>query len=164
MAPPIALAIAADAALIVDRSAQSVALYFKMAATDLRRVFGMGTEGLLADDGTVDVPRLYDGTFPLANEIFASSTVRLGGTTTPFEALLMMVHDPDILPDFTSPYDAELSIPVCTSPEMVQNMSLATLEWYLGFLAWKVDGFGELVIELPETVCGVLDLRVREIW
>jgi hypothetical protein len=107
-------AIAADATLIVERSAQSVALSFEMAATDLRRVFGMGAEGLLANDGTVDVPRLYDGTFPLADEIFASSTVRLGGTTTPFEKLSMMVHDPDILPDFTSRYDAELSIAVCT--------------------------------------------------
>jgi hypothetical protein len=133
-------AIAADATLIVDRSAQSVALSFKMAATDLRRVFGMGAEGLLADDGTVDVPRLYDGMFPLADEIFASSTVRLGGTATPFEALSMMVHDPDILPDFTSPYDAELSIAVCTSPETVLNMSLATLEGYLGFSRGRSTG------------------------
>lgn len=54
-------AIAADATLIVDRSAQSVALYFKMAATDLRRIFGMGAEGLPANDGTVDVRGLMTG-------------------------------------------------------------------------------------------------------
>ena len=74
----------------------------------------------------------------------------------------MMVHDPDIGPDFTSPYAAELSIAVCTSPETVQNIRLATLEGYLGFFAWKVGGFAELVIELPEAGRGVLELRVRE--
>ena len=47
----------------------------------------------------------------------------------------MMVHDPDIGPDFTSPYAAELAIAVCTSPETVQNIRLATLEGYLGFFA-----------------------------
>ena len=35
----------------------------------------------------------------------------------------MMVHDPDILPDFASPYGAEVFIAVCRSPETVANLS-----------------------------------------
>ena len=155
-------ALATDATLIVDRGPQSVALYFKLAATDFKPVFGTGAEGLLDADGTVDVPRLYDGTFPLADEIFSATTVRLAGQPTTFEALSMMVHDPDILPDFAMPYDAELSIAVCTSPETVQNMTLETLEGYLGYFAWKVDGLAELEITLPQTGRAPLDLRVLE--
>ncbi|SMX24522.1 hypothetical protein BOA8489_02648 [Boseongicola aestuarii] len=153
---------AADATLIVDRRAESVALYFKMAATDFEPVFGTGAEGLLGADGTVDVPRLYDGTFPLADKIFAATTVSLAGQATPFEAISMMVHDPDSLPEFVVPYDAELSIAICTSPETVQDMTLETLEGYLGYFAWKVDGLAELVIDLPLTGRSVLELRVRE--
>lgn len=155
-------AVATDATLIVDRRAESIALYFKLAATDFEPVFGSGAEGLLGADGTVDVPRLFDGTFPLADRIFAATSVRLAGQETPFEALSMMVHDPDILPDFAMPYDAEMSIAVCTSPETVQNMTLETLEGYLGYFAWKVDGLAEMAIALPETGRGALDLNVRE--
>ena len=74
----------------------------------------------------------------------------------------MMVHDPDILPDFAMPYDAEMSIAVCTSPETVQNMTLETLEGYLGYFAWKVDGLAKMAIDLPETGRGALELNVRE--
>jgi hypothetical protein len=74
----------------------------------------------------------------------------------------MMVHDPDSLPEFVVPYDAELSIAICTSPETVQDMTLETLEGYLGYFAWKVDGLAELVIDLPLTGRSVLELRVRE--
>ncbi|MBT8414129.1 MAG: hypothetical protein KJO30_07345 [Boseongicola sp.] len=155
-------ALATDATLIVDRRAESVALYFKIPATEVSSVFGTGAEGLLGADGTVDVPRLYDGTFPLADDIFSTTTVSLGGEATPFEALSMMVHDPDVLPDFAMPYDAELSIAVCTSPETVQNMTLQTLEGYLGYFAWKVDGLAELQMTLPETGRAPLNLRVRE--
>lgn len=157
-----AQAFASDATLIVDRRAESVALYFKLAATDFEPVFGTGAEGLLGPNGTVDVPRLYDGTFPLADDIFASTTVRLAGQATPFEALSMMVHDPEILPEFAMPYDAELSIAVCTSPETVQNMTLETLEGYLGYFAWKVDGLAELEITFPETGRTPVELRVIE--
>jgi hypothetical protein len=155
-------AVATDATLIVDRRAESVALYFKMPATRIGPVFGTGAEGLLGVDGTVDVPRLYDGTFPLADDIFSATTVRLGGEATTFEALSMMVHDPDVLPDFAMPYDAELSIAVCTSPETVQNMTLETLESYLGYFAWKVDGLAGMDIDLPRTGRGPMELRVRE--
>lgn len=155
-------AVATDATLIVDRRADSIALYFKIAATELEPVFGAGAEGLLGADGTVDVSRLFDGTYPLADEIFAATSVRLAGQETLFEALSMMVHDPEILPDFAMPYDAEMSIAVCTSPETVQNMTLETLEGYLGFFAWKVDGLAEMAIDLPETGRGALELRVRE--
>ena len=155
-------AVATDATLIVDRRADSIGLYFKLAATDFEPVFGTGAEGLLGADGTVDVPRLFDGTFPLADRIFAATTVRLDGQEIPFEALSMMVHDPDILPDFAMPYDAEMSIAVCTSPETVQNMTLETLEGYLGYFSWKVDGLAEMAIALPETGRGALELSVHE--
>ena len=132
---------------------------------DFAGVFGTGAEGLLGDDGTVDVPRLYDGTFPLADEIFSTTTVTLSGKPTTFEALSMMVHDPAILPDFrvgSGPAAAMVSIAVCTSPETVKDMTLETLEGYLGYFAWKVDGLAEMTIALPETGRAALELRVRE--
>ena len=154
-------AVAADATLIVDRREDSVALYFRTAASDFETIFGAGADALLAIDGTVDVPRLYDGTYLLADEIFATSTVQIGSDVVRFEALSMMVHDPEILPDFATPYDAELSIAVCTSPDTVANMGLSSLEGYLGYFAWKVDGFADMQISLPQTGRGALELRVR---
>ena len=153
---------AADMTILVDRREKAIAIYFEVPATTLPSVFGAGAESLLEADGTVDVPKLYDGTFLLADEIFARSTVTLNGRETSFEGLSMMVHDPDILPDFASPYDAELSVAVCTSPETVEHMTLETLEAYLGYYAWDVDETSAIRLEFPVTGRDDVEIRVFE--
>ena len=153
---------AIDLTVLVDRRENAIAIYFKTPAAELPSVFGIGAENLLEADGTVDVRRLYDGTFLLADEIFGESHVMLNGVVTQFEALSMMVHDPDILPEFVDPYDAELSVAVCTSPETVEYMSLENLEAYLGFYAWNVDETSDIEINLPKTGRGSLEIRVLD--
>ena len=78
----------------------------------------------------------------------------------------MMVHDPDVLPGFKTPWDGEISIAICTSPETVDTMGLETLQAYLGFYAWKVNGLAPLSLTFPASGNGQVGrgIQVREFW
>lgn len=150
--------------LIVDRRADAVTLFLSLPATDLQTVFGTGAGDLLDAEDTIDVARLYDGTFELADRIFAPVETLIGGVPVPFEATSMMVHDPEVLPDFLSPWDGEVAIAVCTSPETVDNLGLQTLQAYMGFFAWKVNGMEPVSLEFPMTGRSPQTIEVREFW
>ncbi|WP_413719205.1 hypothetical protein [Silicimonas sp. MF1-12-2] len=150
--------------LIVDRRPQSISLYFSVPASDLESVFGAGAEGLLGSDGTVDIEGLYEGTFVLADEVFSSVQASIEGTPVPFEGISMMVHDPDALPAFETPWDGETSIAVCTSPETVDKMGLEELQAYLGYFAWKVNSLAPLVLVFPKLGSAEREIEIREFW
>ena len=150
--------------LIVDRRADSVTLYFSMPATELAPTFGTGADALLDAEGTVDINLLYEGTYDLADEIFAPVRIELDGQPVAFEALSMMVHDPDVLPGFETPWDGETSIAVCTSPETVDRMGLETLQAYLGYYAWKVNGLAPVTMTFPQSGQALGEIEVREFW
>lgn len=150
--------------LIVDRRADSVALFLSIPAEELRPAFGSGAENLLGPDGTIDIDRLYDGTFSLADEIFAQVRIRADERPVTFEAMSMMVHDPEALPAFETPWDGETAIAVCTSPDTVDQLGLETLQAYLGFYAWRLNGLAELSLTLPNEGRAVEQIEVREFW
>lgn len=150
--------------LIVDRRPQSIALFFTLPAIELQTVFGLGAEGLLGADGTIDIDRLYEGTFDLADQIFRQVQAEIAGRPVAFDATSMMVHDPAALPSFENPWDGETSIAVCTSPETVDNMGLETLQAYLGYFAWKVDPLAPVTLKFPAASDNEINIEVRDFW
>ena len=150
------------AEILIDRRADQVSLYFALPAADLEPLFGKTAEPLLGPDGTVDIDGLYEGTYLLADDIFADARVSIGGQEVPVEALSMMLHDPEFLPGFIDPYDAQVSIAVCTSPETVRGMGLSELDAYLGYFAWNVDGHQPVEISFSETGRGDMTISVRD--
>lgn len=169
-APALAEGVAQGAArpetpvLIVDRRADAISLYFSLPAGELESVFGQGAQGLLDAAGTVDIDALYEGTFELADQIFEPVRAMSGPAELTFEATSMMVHDPAVLPPFETPWDGETSIAVCTSPDTVDNLGLESLQAYLGFFAWKVNGLAPLVLEFPDVTPGGTVFEIREFW
>lgn len=149
--------------LIVDRRADAISLFFSLPAIELPAVFGMGGEALLGPDQTIDIVALYDGTFDLADRIFAQVETASGGQSVTFEALSMMVHDPDVLPDFQTPWDGETAIAVCTSPETVDNLGLEPLQVYLGYFAWKLNGLDPLTLRFAGASDDTV-IEVRDFW
>lgn len=150
--------------LIVDRRPQSISLYFSMPAADLEAVFGTGAEDLLGQDGTIDIDGLYEGTFELADRIFASVVPTIEGQPVLFEGISMMVHDPEALPEFETPWDGETSIAVCTSPETVDKMGLDALQAYLGYFAWKVNGMAPVALAFQQADLSGREIEIREFW
>ena len=148
--------------VLVDRRADQVSVYFALPAEDLNTFFGQGAEALLDADGTVDIEGLYDGTYLVADDIFAGATIRIDGKPVLVEALSMMLHDPEFLPTFTDPYDAQVSIAVCTSPETVRGMSLPELRAYLGYYVWDVDGRAPLEITFPALGRDAVEVTFRD--
>jgi hypothetical protein len=150
--------------LIVDRRPQSVSLYFSLPASDLTMLFGTGAEDLLGQDYTIDIEGLYEGTFELADRIFASVQTAMDGWPVLFEGISMMVHDPEALPEFKTPWDGETSIAVCTSPETVDKMGLDALQAYLGYFAWKVNGMAPITLAFQGADSSDLKIEIREFW
>ena len=150
--------------LIVDRRADSVTLFFSMPATELAPTFGTGADALLDAEGTVDIDLLYEGTYELADKIFAPVRTEIDGQPVAFEALSMMVHDPDVLPGFETPWDGETSVAVCTSPETVDLMGLESLQAYLAFYAWKVNGSAPVTMTFPRSGRALSEIEVRDFW
>lgn len=150
--------------LIVDRRPQSVSLYFSLPASDLTTLFGTGAEDLLGQDETIDIEGLYEGTFELADRIFASVQSTIGGRPVQFEGISMMVHDPEALPEFKTPWDGETSIAVCTSPETVDKMGLDALQAYLGYFAWKVNGMAPITLAFQGAEPSDIQIEIREFW
>lgn len=151
------------AVLIVDRRPETVSLFLSLPASDLKPVFGTGAEALLGADGTIDIDRLNEGTYDLADRIFAPVRTEIGGRPVTFDAISMMVHDPEVLPAFETPWEGETSITICTSPETVDRMGLETLQAYLGFYAWKVSALAPLSVTFPDTA-GPVEIEIREFW
>lgn len=159
---PAAASVTGGVEILLDRRADEVSVYFAMPATDLTTVFGQGADPLLGTDGTVDIDRLYDGTYLVADDIFAGARLSIGGETMTVEALSMMLHDPAFLPGFADPYDAQVAIAVCTSPETVRGMGLPELRAYLGYHVWKVDGHEAIEITFPEVGRAPVTFTVRD--
>ncbi|MXQ08562.1 hypothetical protein GQ651_11960 [Alphaproteobacteria bacterium GH1-50] len=147
--------------LLIDRRAGEVSFYLSLPAEDLPAVMGEGAGEMLGPDGTVDIDALYDGTFDTADRLFAGSALRVNGEEVQVEALSMMLHDPKFLPPFADPYDGQVSIAVCTSPETVRGMELAELRAYLGYFAWRVDGLGPLELSFPRTGRDPVEVTLR---
>ncbi|MEO1238980.1 MAG: hypothetical protein AAFW64_04810 [Pseudomonadota bacterium] len=149
-----------DMRVLVDREPSGISVYFTTPASDLQIVFGAGADELLTEAGTVDIDGLYQGTFDTADDIFADVTAQISGAPFAFEALSMMVHDPALLPDFATPYDAAMSVAVCNSPETVRNMSLEQLDAFLGFYAWKADPLADVELVFPATGRDALTVEI----
>lgn len=150
--------------VIVDRREDELTVYISIRATELPRVFGVGADALLDDDGTVSIDKLYGGTFTLADAVWTGVETRLGDQPVALDGLSLMVHDPEFLPRFSDPWDAEGAIAVCTSPETVDGLSLSPLRAYLGYYAWKVDATQPLEITLPTTGREALSVEMRQYW
>ncbi len=139
------------AEILIDRRADRISVYLALPASELGPLFGATAGPLLGPDGTVDIEGLYEGTYLLADDIFAGARLIVGDRAVEVEALSMMVHDPEYLPGFADPYDAQVSIAVCTSPDTVRGMGLEDLRAYLGYFAWRVGGYETVEIVFPRT-------------
>ena len=147
--------------LLIDRRAAEVSVYLSLPADRLPALMGHGADEMLGPDGTVDIEALYDGTFDTADALFAGSALWVDGEAVAVEALSMMLHDPAFLPPFRDPYDGQMSIAVCTSPETVRGMGLSGLRAYLGYYAWQVDGLAPLELTFPRTGRGPVEVTLR---
>lgn len=151
-----------DMRVLVDREPSGVSVYFALDAAALPDVFVNDAMGITGPDGTVDIAGLYEGTFDTADEVFADVDTRVGDAPVTFEAISMMVHDPAILPAFTTPFEAAMSVAVCNSPETVREMRLESLTAFLGFYAWKADPLAEVVLTFPATGRAPLNVEVLD--
>ncbi|MEM9811452.1 MAG: hypothetical protein AAF913_02185 [Pseudomonadota bacterium] len=151
---------ATDVELLVDRLPTGISIYMRMPAGEVEPVLGRNGDELLTD-GRVDYAAMRDGTFEAADRLFARVDTEVAGTPVVFEALSLMVHQPDTNIPFSSPFDADMAIAVCNAPTD-ETVTLADLDLMAGFYAHRVDSMAEIALDLPETGRPAIDVSVIE--
>lgn len=152
--------LAADLEMIVDRKADSVEIFFSLAAGDLDAVFDTDPAGLAADDGRIYFGALREtGTFDFGDLMVADARLTLGGTAQPLEAMSVMVHPDSDLP-YRDPVDGWVAMSVCGVPDPVEPPKPQDLHLYAGFIAYPGQGMAAFDLTLPHQV--TLDLTVKE--
>lgn len=144
---------AADLTLIVDRTADSINLFFGLGADDIGPVFGVAPIPILRDEA--GLLRLQDfqteGSFTDADRLLARSTFTVDGDPADFQAMSMMVHPRDLPVPFSTPIEGHIAMSVCGVPPTFADASDAEVQLYAGFNAYPVKGLERLEITLGGT-------------
>ena len=136
--------------LIVNRTADAVAIYIAMPAAALPARFGGVPARLDTGPEGIDVNSLNTGTVDIADWLIARSEARLDGMPALLEPLSVMVHPTELGLPFETPRDGAIATSVCTAPPM-DPRALEGLTLYAGFYLYPVDGTAPLMLRLGET-------------
>lgn len=134
---------------MVDRDATSIELFVRIPAPLLPEKFAAFPPGFLAENGQVDVTPFRNGTWDHGDAFFEDVVATIGGDPVVFEAMSMMVHPPEFDTPFRDPIDAFTAISVCNVPVGIALLPVDTLVAYLGYIAYPVDGYGDLSLTFP---------------
>ena len=140
-----------DMTIIVNRSTDAVELFFGMKGDDLKPVFGVDPNGIVAEDDHVTYEGFLTGTFDEADVFFEKIDARVAGADAGFEAMSMMLHPEDFEVRFDTPFDATIAIGVCNADTPKTPPHLSELNVYVGYYAYQVDGLDQITFQMPQT-------------
>lgn len=147
--------------VIVSREGKSVAIYFRMALTDVPELFGHNVPGLVDKSGLVTLDEIYEGTFDDADLLARDVSFSLGGKAVHFDALSMMVHEDDTWVPFDTPLAADMAIAVCGVPLPEGPLDAENFVWMGGWYAYPVAADEDLTIQFPQTGRNETEISVR---
>ncbi|MEM6727866.1 MAG: hypothetical protein AAF618_05145 [Pseudomonadota bacterium] len=140
---------AADMSVMVDRSERGVEIFIKLDTERTEELLAPFPDDFVGGDGLVDIGPFRDGTADHGDALWQAVETRIEGTASTVEAMSMMVH-PDSLPvDFDDPIDGWIAMAVCNVTDPDARFGLDVLSTYAGFIAWDVEGHGEVEIAFP---------------
>ena len=149
----------ADLRIIVDRRKSSIEVFTYKSADSLLPMFGADPNGLAAADGRVYFGELREtGTFDFGDTIVAKVGFTVDGAPVTLEAMSVMVHPIDNGLPFETPLDGNIAMSVCNVEDPVVPPTMADLSLYGGFIAYPVDGHGDVTMRLPNTEPLSIDL------
>ena len=154
-------AFASSLDIIVLRGEDTIEVFFSAPTRGYIDLFGMSPSMLEEPDGTVDFDALREGTFDMADDIFASVDTWFAGAPVFFEAMSMMVHPIDDRLQFRTPVDGMVAMAVCTVPTPDIPPALDTLWAYSGFITYVDDPSGPVSLELTAMTLPSVEVSVR---
>ena len=166
-APTAAAEATPDMVLVVDRMPGAVEIYVAMDADRMLQTFGLPQDRLAGPGGSVDFAPLRQGTYDMADEMFAVTAATIGGAPARFEAMSMMVHPQDEALPMRTPLEGLIAIGVCTVPEPDRPPRLDALRAYAGFIAYTDTPQAPLALRFPAVADGApgggaLTVEIRE--
>lgn len=149
---------AADIQLMIDRSERGVEFFVKFETAETETLLAPFPAGFLDAEGKVDIGPFRAGTADHGDALWEGVKTVVADTPALVEAMSMMVH-PDSLPvPYRDPIDAFMATAICNVTDPDARFNLGVLSTYAGFIAWDVEGHGDLEIHFPQEV----ELEVTE--
>lgn len=144
-----ATALAEDMRVIIDRFADSVEVFISLPAEAVPGTLGGSTDGLMTPDGRFEIGVFRKtGTAVEGDAVFGDTRLRVAGAPVGVDAMSVMVHPEDLPLPLETPIDGVAAMSVCTVPDRDVAPRLEDLRLYGGFIAWPVDGFAPVALEL----------------
>lgn len=162
LAPLPALCEQVQGRLIVQRTDDAIELYFHVPSRDVATVFGYDPAPILNAAGHVDFDLFFEDTSPFADQIMTRLPMQVGAKSAQPEGLSFMLHPVENKVEFSTPWDALLTITGCTVAGEADPIGLQATDAYFGAIIYPTDGHAPLVIDLPTTGRGDLVLQVLD--
>lgn len=146
--------------LIVQRSADAIEVFFSAPGQDFETVFGFDPAPVTDETGHVDFDLFLEETAPFADAILTQIAMTVGGNVAAPEGLAFMLHPVENTVEFSTPWDALLTITGCTVAGEAAPIPLENTDGYFGAIIYPTDGRAPLQIYLPRTGRNDLVLEV----
>lgn len=146
---------AEDMRLIIDRFEDSVEVFLSLPAEQVPAYLGGSTDALLTEEGRFEIGVFRQtGTAVEGDAVFGTTRLLVDGQPAGVEAMSVMVHPIDLPLPLETPIDGVAAMSICTVPDRETAPLLSELQMYGGFIAWPVDGFAPVTLELhnPEPI------------
>lgn len=149
--------------IVIDRSETYVEVFLSLQARALEEVFSLPPSALIDDSGTVVFDSIREnGSFDIGDEMFRDIAARIGAETVRFEAMSLMLHPLDAPLRLDTPLDGLIAIEVCSVPAEELPGTLNDLQAFAGFIAYTDNPEGALVLGLPKTGRGDVEVEIRD--
>ncbi len=100
------------------------------------------------DRGHVNFDDFRDGSAPFGDWMSRNWAFEVNGTAHPLEAMSFMLHPTDVALPVTTPLEGYIAMSVCNAPLDQAPLPLDLASLAVGYIAYPVDGFGDLSLRL----------------
>ncbi|MEO0343887.1 MAG: hypothetical protein AAF198_10660 [Pseudomonadota bacterium] len=137
--------------LIAARYDDSIELYFQLPSQDLEKVFKKIPEGLLDQEGYVDLHRLQKDTVTPSNLLLKHMGVSSSGGPAVLEGMSFMTHPSNTVLPFETPWDAITTTTFCSADPNGPKMTLEQMTTYSSAYTDELPHIGAISLTLPVT-------------
>ncbi|MEO0860362.1 MAG: hypothetical protein AAFY65_07105 [Pseudomonadota bacterium] len=143
------LSAAPDVEIILKRQYDSLEIFVSTQADKVGPVLGGHLAGLINETGYIPFnDMLRNGSTEFGESMMSQTTMRVDGDLVLVEATSFMAHPPELDLPFEIPFDAEVATSVCAAEEPDRTFVLADLTTFAGYIAYPVDGYASIEIDL----------------
>ncbi|MQY42121.1 hypothetical protein GG681_05675 [Epibacterium sp. SM1969] len=153
----------ADLRVIVERSDQELSFFLALPVDQMEPLLGTDLSIIFSDDGKLPLDDFQrDGSFELADDVFAAVSGAVGGTAAIFDPMSMMLHPNASALPFSDPFDGILSTSVCGVFIAPEDQVPERMTAYYGGIFLNVAPNAPVQLDFPKTGRSAITVKLRQ--